>query len=67
MKKKLIWLFIVALIASNVYFFTKSTPEKKADFKLVLTQARADGEIDPPGDEFPPTIPSPTVIGLFQK
>jgi hypothetical protein len=67
MKKKLFWLFIVALIATNVFFFTKSTPAKKADLKIVLTQARADGEIDPPGDEYPPTIPSPTVIALSQN
>ena len=67
MKKKLFWLFIVTLIAANVFFFSKSTPEKKADLKIMMTQARADGEIDPPDDIFPPMIPSPRVIALCQN
>ena len=55
MKKKIMYLLFVALIAANVFYSTTPTTGKKSVLKLEMLQARADepGEVDPK-DEFPP-------------
>lgn len=62
MKKKTVYLIVVALIVANVFFSTTPTRSKESDLTLVLLEARADGpgETDPPEEEFPPLRPSPT-------
>ena len=57
MKKKTVWFFVVVLIVANIFFSATLTPAKKSNLKLQQLEARADepGEIDPPGDEWPPT------------
>jgi hypothetical protein len=58
MKKKIIYLFVFAFIAANVFLTTTPVPGKESPLTLVLLEARADepGETDPP-DPNPDPIP----------